>query len=200
MSKFIMLEPGNHELDITRSENYIVFAYNYSGRTNINLRANHARINFYCINICRNKKYNMQIIQNHKHKNSYSQVRVFSVLLDRSDLTCESLLKVEKNAAKACAYFENFNLILSPTASAAFRPYMKVLNSDADAKHSSYSGNILEDKLYYFRARGLSSAQAREKLIMGYLSDFLREIPASQKKGQASLKNKINRVLKQCLI
>ena len=50
-------------------------------------------------------------------------------------------------------------------------------NYDVDSSHSVYIGKFNEEKMFYLTSKGLSENAAKELLIMGFISDFKKELP-----------------------
>ena len=50
-------------------------------------------------------------------------------------------------------------------------------NSSSYLEHEASVSKISEDQLFYLRSRGLSKTQATQRIVMGFLEPFSKELP-----------------------
>lgn len=89
----------------------------------------------------------------------------------------QGLIEVLPNASGTDAYLANRNLLLARGARADSVPTLRIGNNDVKCSHGSTTGRLSEDELFYLETRGLSRAQARELLVLGFFEDLLEPSP-----------------------
>ena len=76
------------------------------------------------------------------------------------------------------SYLGEFGMLLSKTARSVAIPSLWIDQPDCErAAHGSSVGPIDQNQIFYLRARGLSEAEARRTIVMGYLEPVVAEVP-----------------------
>lgn len=119
------------------------------------------------------QEFDQRTLQNHVGRNTWSDLLYKNALLHRSKTIFKGLIQVEKGAAQTDAYQTNRNLLLDPEAEADSMPGLEILNDDVKCSHGATTGQIQEEELFYFLARGITSAQAKQLLVYGFLDEVL---------------------------
>jgi Fe-S cluster assembly protein SufD len=88
----------------------------------------------------------------------------------------DGLIAMAKGADRSEAEQTNHNLLLSAGARVDTRPQLDILADDVKAAHGATVGQIDAEELFYLRARGLPSTQARTLLIQGFAVEILERI------------------------
>ena len=52
-----------------------------------------------------------------------------------------------------------------------------VLNNESTLEHEATISKVSEEKLNYLMSKGLNEDKAKELLVMGFISDFKKELP-----------------------
>ena len=52
-----------------------------------------------------------------------------------------------------------------------------LLNDSSDLEHEATVSKISEEKLFYLMSKGLSENAAKDLIILGFISDFKKELP-----------------------
>ncbi len=99
-----------------------------------------------------------------------------SVLNGKSRADFNGKIIVAPHAQKSDGYQLSRALLLSDQAEMDVRPELEINADDVKCSHGSTIGDLDEDALFYFRARGLSEAQARELLIEAFVGEMIDEI------------------------
>ncbi len=68
-------------------------------------------------------------------------------------------------------------LLLDKSARSDTYPSMKVEEKSATVVHEATVGRIGEEQLFYLMARGLSESEAMSLIVLGFLSEFTKELP-----------------------
>jgi len=98
----------------------------------------------------------------------------FRGILDgRGRAVFDGRVLVREQAQKSSAQLANANLMLSRNAEIDTKPQLEILADDVQCSHGTTVGQLDDDALFYLRARGLSAAQARRMLCMGFAREIL---------------------------
>jgi len=86
-------------------------------------------------------------------------------------------VKIAESAKNAYASIKCDTILLSDNAISDTYPINEVNNDSSKLEHEATVSKISEEKMFYLRSKGLTENQAKEMLIMGFISDFKRELP-----------------------
>tara|TARA_B100001971_G_scaffold111191_1_gene102086 strand:+ start:26666 stop:27874 length:1209 start_codon:yes stop_codon:yes gene_type:complete len=112
----------------------------------------------------------------HNAPHTYSHQLYKGVMKDKSHGIFTGLIKVEKDAQLIESNQLNKNLVLHKGAHAHSRPQLEIFADDVKCSHGSTTGQISEDELFYFNARGIPSDKARKILARAFSNDVLLKI------------------------
>jgi Fe-S cluster assembly protein SufB len=110
-------------------------------------------------------------------KNQSAKIISKSISLGGGSAVYRGLLRINKNAANAKAYTQCDSLLLDEGAVTSTFPHNEVLNSSAKIYHEATVGRVSREKLFYLMSRGLTEAQARSLIVLGFMDSVLKEIP-----------------------
>lgn len=99
------------------------------------------------------------------------------ILDDISQSSFQGKIFVRPIAQKTEAYQLNNNLILGSYAQAHSKPNLEIFADDVKASHGSTIAQLSEEHLFYLRARGLSTEEAKRLLVQGFCRELLDKIP-----------------------
>ncbi len=194
---------GNQEFTVADKEKkfFIIFltdGKNQKGSITISIKGSQADVKILGIIIGFGvQEVNLYTFQDHKEKESVSDLFIKSVLFDKAKFHYEGLIKIEKGAQKSNAYQKNQNLLMSPYAWAESKPYLEILANDVRCTHGATIGRLDNEQLYYLETRGLSQLEATILLIQGFCNDVLQRLPdedLQEKLGQR-IKEKVSKLL-----
>jgi len=84
---------------------------------------------------------------------------------------------IRRSAPGTDSYEQNRNLLLTEGARADSVPNLEIETGDiAGAGHASASGRFDDEQLFYLQARGISEAEARRLVVLGFLSEIVQKI------------------------
>ena len=86
-------------------------------------------------------------------------------------------VKIAESAKNSYASIKCDTILLSDNAISDTYPINEVNNDSSKIEHEATVSKISEEKMFYLRSKGLTENQAKEMLIMGFISDFKRELP-----------------------
>ena len=102
--------------------------------------------------------------------NSTCDIRFRSALKDRAYSRFDGLIRMTANAKEAHARLSYRNLLLSKESRALPTPRLEVLTKEvASASHEAAVGTINAEQLFYLQSRGLSSDEAKDLIVKGFL-------------------------------
>jgi Fe-S cluster assembly protein SufD len=85
------------------------------------------------------------------------------------------------------------NLILSKKAQAFSRPQLEIFADDVKCSHGSTTGQMSDEELFYFEARGIPESKARNMLAFGFGHEIVFKI------SNTLVKNKIQSIIQDAL-
>ena len=86
-------------------------------------------------------------------------------------------VKIAESAKNSYASIKCDTILLSDNAISDTYPINEVNNDSSKLEHEATVSKISEEKMFYLRSKGLTENQAKEMLIMGFISDFKKELP-----------------------
>lgn len=98
------------------------------------------------------------------------------ILKDKSTGVFNGKIFVRKDAQKTNAYQSSKNMLLSDDATMNTKPQLEIYADDVKCSHGSSTGQIDENALFYLRARGLSTANAKQLLMFAFAADVIQTI------------------------
>ena len=116
------------------------------------------------------RSFKLTTIQEHRAKDSSSDLVVNGVFEGESRFFCDNLILIQKKAQRVKATQVNKNLLLSDASRAISIPKLEVLAHDVQCSHGTVTSKLSEEQLFYLQSRGMSSEQAKELLIQAFIS------------------------------
>ena len=112
----------------------------------------------------------------HIAPHTYSHQLYKGILSDQSKGIFTGKIFVEREAQLTEAKQLNKNLLLGPKAHAFSRPQLEVYADDVKCAHGSTTGQLSDDELFYFEARGIKKEKARQLLAQAFAFDVVLKI------------------------
>ena len=109
----------------------------------------------------------------HQAPHTQSMQLFKGVLSDLSQSSFEGKIYVHSEAQKTQAYQLNKNLLLSPHTIANAKPNLEIFADDVKASHGATVAHLDDELLFYLKARGLASSQAKRLLVEGFCREVL---------------------------
>lgn len=113
----------------------------------------------------------------HLGKNTKSNIVSKSIAENSGVSNYRGLVKITKNAEGSIAKIKCDTLILDNKSSSNTYPKNIILNDTSILEHEATISKVSEEKLQYLMSKGLSEDNAKELLVMGFISDFKKELP-----------------------
>ena len=90
------------------------------------------------------------------------------------------------------SYEQNRNLVLTEGTRADSIPNLEIENGDIlGAGHASATGRFDDEQLFYLQARGISEAEARRLVVIGFLAEIVQKI------GNAELEQRLHAAIER---
>ena len=134
----------------------------------------------------------LRTVQRHQSQKATSRAVYKGAVSGGGRTIFQGLIEVAQGASGTDAWLTNRNLILGEGARSDSIPTLKIGNNDVKCSHGSTTGRLNAEELFYLESRGLSAADAREMLVVGYFEDILTPAPESFKDGAlAAIKGRL---------
>ena len=113
----------------------------------------------------------------HIGANTRSNIVSKSIADDGGVANYRGKVKIAESAKNSYASIKCDTILLSDNAISDTYPINEVNNDSSKLEHEAIVSKISEEKMFYLRSKGLTENQAKEMLIMGFISDFKKELP-----------------------
>lgn len=113
----------------------------------------------------------------HIGTNTRSNIVSKSIADDGGVANYRGKVKIAESAKNSYASIKCDTILLSDNAISDTYPINEVNNDSSKLEHEATVSKISEEKMFYLRSKGLTENQAKEMLIMGFISDFKKELP-----------------------
>ena len=113
----------------------------------------------------------------HLGKNTKSNIVSKSIALNGGVSNYRGTTKITKSATNSKATIKCDTIILDNKSKSDTIPNNIVSNNSSTIEHEATISKVSKEKLFYLMSKGLSEDIAKELLIMGFISDFKKELP-----------------------
>lgn len=113
----------------------------------------------------------------HLGKNTKSNIVSKSIAINGGVSNYRGVVKIGKDAINSEAKVKCDTIILDQASASNTYPDNIVENDSSFIEHEATISKVSKEKLFYLESRGLSEDLAKELLIMGFISDFKKELP-----------------------
>lgn len=113
----------------------------------------------------------------HLAKNTTSRIISKSVSKGSGRSSYRGLVRIPQGIKGVKTSVKCDALLLDKSARSDTYPSMKVEEPSATVVHEATVGKIGEEQLFYLMARGLSESEAMSLIVLGFLSEFTKELP-----------------------
>lgn len=113
----------------------------------------------------------------HIGKNTRSSIISKSIATSGGKADYRGLVKITEDAVNSKASVKCDTIILDDESSSDTIPTNIVLNNSSFIEHEATVSKISEEKLFYLMSKGLSESAAKDLIILGFISDFKKELP-----------------------
>jgi Fe-S cluster assembly protein SufD len=103
--------------------------------------------------------------------------QTFKAVADKSGTAIfDGRVLVRENAQKTDARQSNKNLELSREAKVYSKPQLQIYADDVKCSHGSATGQLDEEAIFYFQARGISREEAKRTLVSAFAQEMVEKV------------------------
>jgi len=104
------------------------------------------------------------------------EITMKGVAEDTAHVDASGMIEIGVQGGGTHTYLTQNVLMLDPTAKVDAIPGLEIKTNDVKASHSATVSRVTEEDLFYFGARGIAEAQARQMYIEGFLGEIVEHI------------------------
>ena len=112
----------------------------------------------------------------HAEPGGESDTQFYGLATGHSKATFNGRILIERDAGQTIANLQNRNLLLSPAAEINTKPELEIYADDVQCAHGATIGQLDTAALFYFLSRGISLADAKKLLILGFVNELLQPL------------------------
>lgn len=113
----------------------------------------------------------------HIGKYTSSNIISKSIAMNGGEADYRGLVKILDSALESKANVKCDTILLDDISVSDTIPTNIILNDSSYIEHEATVSKISEEKLFYLMSKGLSEDAAKELIILGFISDFKKELP-----------------------
>lgn len=143
----------------------------------LNLNAPGARGESYSLFLTHgNEHSDINTVINHKAADTTSDQIAKGILDGNSKGVFTGLIHIFPKAQRVASSQLNKNLLLSKKAQVHSQPQLEIFADDVKCSHGSTTGQLSDDEVFYFQARGIPADKARTILAHGFGLEIVQKI------------------------
>ena len=112
------------------------------------------------------------------HNKDYSKSNLDYKIISH-DMSCSIFYAksiINQLSSNCEAHQKNNNIILSPKSKIYANPQLEIYNDEVQCSHSSTTGQIEEESIFYLRSRGINKFDAKLLLLNGLINNMLNKL------------------------
>ncbi|MBI4144733.1 Fe-S cluster assembly protein SufB [Candidatus Woesearchaeota archaeon] len=113
----------------------------------------------------------------HLAKDTQSRIISKSISKDGGRTSYRGLLQVAKGCTGVKSTVQCDALLLDEKSRSDTYPTMDIAEERVSIGHEATVGKINEDQIFYLMSRGLSASEATAMIVLGFISEFTKELP-----------------------
>jgi Fe-S cluster assembly protein SufD len=122
------------------------------------------------------QEYDLRTFQHHISPGAYSDLLYKNSLYDEARTIFSGLIFVDEGAHRTDAFQTCRNLLMSNVCEANSMPGLEINADDVKCSHGSTSAQISDEEIYYLRARGIDSENARQLIARGFSIEVISRL------------------------
>jgi Fe-S cluster assembly protein SufD len=115
-------------------------------------------------------------VADHRKPNSFSNELYKGVMNGNSRGIFNGKIYVRPNAQKTNAFQANRNILLTDKATVNTKPQLEIWADDVKCSHGCTTGQMDEEALFYFQARGIDKESAKAMLLYAFAEEVLSQV------------------------
>ncbi len=137
------------------------------------------------------ERYDVRSRMIHLGDKSTSNMLTRAVMLGASSGVYEGLIRIDERARGCDAYQKQETLLLSDDARMDATPNLEIRNEDVRCSHGVSLGQLDEEKVFYFLARGIPRVHAMRLIVEGFFADVLAAMGAQGEEARGVLLSRL---------
>ncbi len=133
-----------------------------------------------------NDNKDISISINHLVSKTYGKVDNYGVCKDLGRLLFAGTSHIFGKAIKSKTQQNAKIMVFDEASNAIAKPILKIDENDIEASHAAVVGKINDEHLFYLTSRGISEADAKQLITLGYLKPILEGFTNEQTKDYIS--------------
>ena len=121
--------------------------------------------------------FDQMTLQMHSAPDTYSNMLYKGAAKDEAYSVYQGVIRATHGSIGVDAYQTNNNLVLDKGARADSMPGLIINADDLACSHGATMGNLDPEQIYYLRSRGISEAEARKMLVLGFFEEIVERVP-----------------------
>ena len=114
-------------------------------------------------------EYELLVVADHRVGETRGRVTVKTVVGRNARVKIRGVIKIAKKAQETENFLEMRGLMLSSTSQVMAEPELEIEANNVKASHAASVGPVDSEQIGYLRSRGLSEAEAIDKIVLGWL-------------------------------
>ncbi len=123
-----------------------------------------------------NIKHESKVEASHEANATQSTQSFRALASDESNFNIDTLVRMNAQAIASESHQLAKAILMSPNARVAAKPQLRIETDDVVANHGVAIGPLDEEQLHYMTTRGLSSGDAHQLLITGFINEAIEKI------------------------
>lgn len=168
------------------------FFFNTTGKLNrknliLNLNASGANGETYSLYLTEGKEHSdINTVIHHRAADTTSDQIAKGILDGESKGVFTGKIHIHPKAQRVASGQLNKNLLLSKKAQVHSQPQLEIFADDVKCSHGSTTGQLSDDEVFYFQARGIPADRARTILAHGFGLEIVQKIQNKAAKDHVS--------------
>lgn len=195
---------GSVYADVSRDATYSHLAFHLEGKvirknTTTNLLESGSHTDSYSLFLTDKEEHSdISTVIHHLSADTTSDQISKGILSGNSKGVFTGKIHIHPEAQRVNSGQINRNLLLSPRAQIHSQPQLEIFADDVKCSHGSTTGQMSDEELFYFEARGIRPEKARTLLAHGFALEVVNKIKNTELKNKISelvlneLSNKFN--------
>ncbi len=113
----------------------------------------------------------------HLKSNTSSKIISKSISSNGGNATFRGKVKVVKNAVNCKSFMQCDSLITDKISKAYAYPALEIKENNTDVAHEASISKIADEQIFYLMSRGISSDDAQNLIINGFIESFTQNLP-----------------------
>lgn len=178
IASLIMDQPG-----VSRIDSYQLMTGNRLRRNDVRalVKTSGAEVTMKGVFVTRGRSHvDNQICLEHMVPHCQSDQNFKGLAGEKGKAVFNGRIHIHEGARDVHAKLSNKNLLLNPGAEINTKPELEIYNDDVTCAHGTTLGQLDAEQQEYLQSRGISAADAKRMLSLGFVNELLMALPHSE--------------------